>query len=173
MRPRFRSILILTVIIGLTVGLLVLLSRWVVPLDPGLGRVPEWYRQIREEEKRGAKIDRLLRPQVLASLIKARVARKLVEGQITLRQAVGINRYLHEALPLESMKWLPGDTPEEQYGRNVLASVRAEHRYFPATVPMDVVERLEAELQKLLAGPGGWILEVSPETIAELCSASR
>jgi hypothetical protein len=89
MRPRFRSILILTVIIGRTVGLLVLLSRWVVPLGPDLERVPQWYRQIRKEEKRGAQIDRLPRPQVLVSLIQARVARKLVEGQLTLRQAVG------------------------------------------------------------------------------------
>jgi len=173
MRLRFPSIWILTVIVGLTVGLLVLLSRWLVPLDPGLGRLPDWYRQYREAEMIGAEIDRLLRPEVLASLVKARVARKLVEGQITLRQAVGIFRYLHEALPLESTKWLPGANPEEKYGRNILGLVRAEHRYFPATVPLIVVERLEAELQKLLAGPDGWIPEVSPETIAELYSASR
>jgi len=165
-----RFILTLTLIAGLTAGLFVLLWALVVRLDPGLACLPELYRQYQEAKGREAEIDGKGRPQGLAFHIKNRVTRELLQDQMTLRQAVGIFRYLHEAPPFDPATWLPGASPEEKNGRNVLLWARREQKDFPKSVSLRLVERLEAELQELLAGPGGWIPDVSPEAIPELCS---
>jgi len=168
-----RLILNLTVIVGLTALLLVLLSVWVVQLDLGSGQLPEWYRQFQEAKERETEIDRLGVPNSLVFHIKKRVTHELLGGQTTLRQAVGIFRYLHAAPPFDPSTWFPGASPEEKNGRNVLLWARLEQSRCPTLFSLRAVERLEAELQELLAGPGGWIPDVSPATIPELSSASR
>jgi len=148
---------------------------WPFQVDPGLGQLPEWYRKYQEEKSKEAEINRKLGRPLVVSPIKNRVTHELLQGQTrtSLRQAVGVFRYLHEAPQFELTIELPGATPEEKYGRNVLVWVRVVQSRFPGGFSLRVVERLEAELQKLLAGPGGWIPEVKPEEIPELRSLSR
>jgi hypothetical protein len=173
MRPPLRSILVLTVIVGLSVSLLVLQWGRLASLDLGLVGLPEWYRQYLEEINKEAEIKRKGGLQLLVFPIKNRVTRELLQGQTSLRQAVGIFRYLHETPPFDPTIALPGATPAEKYGRNVLMWARVEQRYFPTRFSFWVVERLEAELQQLLAGPRSWIPEVKGEEIPELRSLSR
>jgi len=170
---RFRFILNSTVIAGLTALLFVLLWALAVQLDLSLERLPEWYREYREAKRREETLDRLGGLHSLNIQIKSRVTHELLQGQTSLRQAVGIFRYLYKAGPFDSTNWLRGASPEEKYGRNVLLWARTQQRYHPTRFSLGVVERLEAELQELLAGLGGWIPDVNPETIPELCSASR
>jgi hypothetical protein len=173
MSALIRLILNLTIIVGLTAGLFVLVAACVVQLEPGLGHLPEWYRDYQEAKSKEAEIKRKGRPQLLVFHIKNRVTRELLQGKMTLRQAVGIFRYLHEAPPFDPTIWLPGASREEKYGRNVLESARMEQRCLSTRFSLCVVEHLEAELRELLAGQGGWIPDVNPATIPELSSASR
>jgi hypothetical protein len=165
-----RFLLTLTLIAGLAGGLLVLGLGLMVQLDRGLRYLPELYRNYQEERKKADEMS-CASPTLKQSLLfKTRVTQKLLSGQMTLRQAVGIFRNVHEALPLAARVPLSGDTPEEKYGGNVLAWARIEREFYSTHIPERVVQSLEAELHKLLSGPGGWIPEVSPETIAELLS---
>jgi len=168
-----RFILILTVIAGLAAGLFVLVPVGVVQLDLDLVHLPEWYRQCQEGKRKREEMEEAGKPMLRALYIKNRVTCELVDGRMTLRQATSIFRYLHETPPVDHTGMFPGATPEEQYGRNVLMWARAEQSIYPKRVAVRVVERLEAELQELLAGPGGWITEVSPEAISELWSQCK
>jgi len=165
-----RFILNLTLIAGFTGGLFVLLFMCVVQLDLDLRNLPECYRQYQKEKKREAEMEKEIKPLRLALRIKSRVTRELLKGQITLAQAAGIFRYLHEAPPLDRLDFLPKVTPEKKYGGLVVRWAEAERELYPTLAALSVVKRLEAELRELLAGPDGWISEVSPETIPELWS---
>jgi len=175
MRPRFRSIWILTVMIALTVGLLVLLLRWVVQLDLDLGSLRESYPEIEREQKKSEELDRLKKSLSRALSIKIRAIRKLIKGQVTLQQAAGVFRYLQEKPPFDIIpdSRLPGARPEEEYGRSVLRWVQTELELDPSHSYPGVEERLQAELKKLLAGPGGSIPAVNPEAIPGLGAPAR
>jgi hypothetical protein len=168
-----RFILILTAIAGLVAGLLVLVPVGVVQLDLDLAHLPEFYRQCQEAKQKREEMEEEGKPMLRAIYIKNRVTRQLVGGHMTLRQATSIFRYLHETPPVDHSWIFPGATPEEKYGRNVLVWARTEQSFYPKRVAVGVVERLEAELRELLAGPGGWIPEVSPDAIPELLSQCK
>jgi hypothetical protein len=164
--------LILTVIAVLIAGLFMLLWPLLVQLVPELRSLPESYRQLNDAEMKEMELSRLLEAELLVGRIQIRVAHELLQGQITLRQAVGIVRYLNEALLSNGPKRLPGVTAEVKYGRQVLAWARAQQGDFPTRFSPRAVNRLEAELEELLAGPEGWIPEINPEDIPELRSVS-
>jgi len=165
-----RFIMNLILIGGFITGLFVLVHVCVVQLDLTLGHLPEYYRQYQEEKKREAEMEKEVKPLQLSLRIKTRVTRELLKGQITLPQAAGIFRYLHELPPFDRLGFLPKVTPEKKYGGLVVRWARTEQELYPTFAPKSVVKRLEAELRDLLTGPDGWILEASPEAIPELWS---
>ena len=164
--------LILAVIAVLMAGLLMLLWPLLVQTVPELRSLPEWIGSSRMRKGREWNSAGYWRRSCWLAAPKSGSAHELLQGRITLRQAVGSVRYLYEALLSNGPKRLPGVTAEVKYGRHVLASARAQQGYFPTRFSRCAVNRLEAELEVLLAGPGGWIPEINPEDIPELRSLS-
>jgi hypothetical protein len=116
-----------------------------------IGQIPDILSQIAADQQLGAELESKSVALHCANDRKQDIARELLEGRMSLAEAVNRFREIHKNLPIpwESMrKHYPGDTDNERFGRNVMSWVESEATDRPDQ--LEAVARLDAEFEHYL-----------------------